>query len=82
MLSERTRETVIAASVAAFVSGSLGFTLQHSVFKPTEKKAPPPDAGAALAFCAKVCGSANLMAIQWTDGVVSRCECDVRIEVE
>ena len=83
MLSDRTKETIIAASVAAFVSGSVSYTLQHALFKPDPKTlAHEPDALSSLRACALACNGHRVMAIQWTDGFISRCECDFSLEVE
>jgi hypothetical protein len=83
MLSDRTKETIIAASVAASVSGLVSFTLQHSLLKSDVKPAAhAPDAVSSLRACALVCNGHRVGAIQWADGLISRCECDFLSEEE
>lgn len=80
MLSERVRETILAASVAASVSGLVSFGLQRTFHTNEVPKAPAPNAVESLRHCALVCNGHRVMAIQWEGGNVSRCECDFAAE--
>jgi len=80
VLSERTKETIIAASVAASVSGLVSFTLQHSLLKPSVPKAVQTDAIEALRVCALFCNGHRPMAVTWESGTIASCQCDFNLE--